>query len=93
MQPVVAENTGYEMHKTGQQKQPEAEDSLSDEFFDEETEKQLDEVFDRMAHPLILKLYLNQKQESVQLKQYMEAMSIPGLASMVYRVDMNSLLL
>ena len=27
---VVAENTGYEMHKTGQQKQPEAEDSLSD---------------------------------------------------------------
>ena len=28
-----------------------------------------------MAHPLILKLYLNQKQESVQLKQYMEAMS------------------
>ena len=75
MQPVVAENTGYEMHKTGQQKQPEVEDSLSDEFFDEETEKQLDEVFDRMAHPLILKLYLNQKQESVQLKQYMEAMS------------------
>ena len=35
----------------------------------------IDEVFDRMAHPLILKLYLNQKQESVQLKQYMEAMS------------------
>lgn len=75
MQPVVAENTGYEMHKTGQQKQPEAEDSLSDEVFDKETGKQLDEVFDRMAHPLILKLYLNQKQESVQLKQYMEAMS------------------
>ena len=75
MQPVVAEDTGYEMHKTGQQKQPEAEDSLSDEFFDEETEKQLDEVFDRMAHPLIMKLYLNQRQESAQLKQYMEAMS------------------
>lgn len=75
MQPVVAENTGYEMHKTGQQKQPEAEDSLSDEVFDKETGKQLDEVFDRMAHPLILKLYLNQKQESAQLKQYMEAMS------------------
>lgn len=61
--------------KLDNKKQPEAEDSLSDEFFDEETEKQLDEVFDRMAHPLILKLYLNQKQESVQLKQYMEAMS------------------
>lgn len=75
MQPVVAENTGYEMHKTGQQKQPEAEDSLSDEVFDKETGKQLDEVFDRMAHSLILKLYLNQKQESAQLKQYMEAMS------------------
>ena len=75
MQSVVAENTGYEMHKTGQQKQPEAEDSLSDEVFDKETGKQLDEVFDRMAHPLILKLYLNQKQESAQLKQYMEAMS------------------
>ena len=75
MQPVVAENTGYGMHKTGQQEQPEAEDSLSDEVFDKETGKQLDEVFDRMAHPLILKLYLNQKQESAQLKQYMEAMS------------------
>lgn len=44
-------------------------------FFDKETGEQLDEVFDRMAHPLILKLYLNQKQESAQLKQYMEAMS------------------
>lgn len=44
-------------------------------FFDKETGKQLDEVFDRMEHSLILKLYLNQKQESAQLKQYMEAMS------------------
>ena len=46
-----------------------------DEFFDKEMGKQLDEVFDRMEHSLILKLYLNQKQESAQLKQYMEAMS------------------
>ena len=70
---ALQKKNGVKPSRDLQENKPSTEQHAN--FFDKETGKQLDEVFDRMAHPLILKLYLNQKQESAQLKQYMEAMS------------------
>ena len=70
---ALQKKSGAKLSRDLQGNKPSTEQHAN--FFDKETGKQLDEVFDRMAHPLILKLYLNQKQESAQLKQYMEAMS------------------
>lgn len=47
----------------------------SGELFSDEIKAQLDTVFSRMARPLILKLYLDERPVSADLKGYMETMA------------------
>jgi len=49
--------------------------TASGELFSDEIKAQLDTVFSRMANPLVLKLYLDDRAVSDDLKGYMEAMA------------------
>ena len=57
------------------QKEHEGANQSADSLFDADMTAQLKTVFSRMEHPLLLRLYLDSKPLSVELKNYVEAMA------------------
>lgn len=57
------------------EKEHEGANQSADSLFDADMTAQLKTVFSRMEHPLLLRLYLDSKPLSVELKNYVEAMA------------------
>lgn len=58
-----------------QKEQKQAKKEVSSTLFSSEIINQLNAVFDRMENPVVLKLFLDQRAVSVELKEYMEQLS------------------
>lgn len=73
VQPDAGERTAAEAAAAASEKA--GEDSADGGLFTAEMKAQLDAVFARMEQPLVLKLYLDERPVSLELRQYMNALA------------------
>lgn len=73
VQPDAGERTAAEVAAAAPEKA--GEDSADGGLFTAEMKAQLDAVFARMEQPLVLKLYLDERPVSLELRQYMNALA------------------
>lgn len=77
---AMQKKTGRKAKRKDNARQESAEDSKEtenkdDTLFDADTKVQLKAVFSKMEHPLLLKLYLNEKPLSKELENYVRTMA------------------